>query len=259
MDIPEFGIGTYTLLGDQCQDIVYNGIKLGYRLIDSAELYQNGVAIGNAINQSISDGLITRDDIWITSKIHNKDQRHLNIGPSIKKILNDLHIDYIDLILLHSAQKNYYDAYTKLIECKNQYNIRHIGVSNFREDELVHISSAIVKPYINQLEISPFYKREKLRSYMLSNNIKIQAYCSLTKGKCFDNTLLQHNILRPDELLLSWAKQYNLHPIPTPTSTDHLTKNYNTLTKINISSDIIQHLNSISDQCVNYKQHMDKY
>lgn len=259
MEIPSFGIGTYTLMGETCQNIIEHGIKMGYRLIDNAELYKNQADIKIGLKKVFDEGIISRDQIWITSKIHNKDQRHLNISSAIEKILNDLDLEYIDLILLHSAQKNYVKAYEELLRCKTHYNIRHIGVSNFRQDELENIIERTgIVPYINQLEITPFYQRNNLRSFMQQYDIKTQAYCSLTLGKGLGHQGLTHDRYTPDELLLGWAKFYNLKPIPTMFTIEHLRKNYHTLNNLYFERPEIEQLNSITDQIVNYKQHMDK-
>lgn len=260
MNIPNYGIGTYNLIGDACQQIIYNGLKLGYRLIDNAELYKNQTDIKFALKKSFNDGIVSRDQLWITSKIHNKDQRHLNIAQAIDKILNDLDVEYVDLILLHSAQKNYLDAYEELLRCKSHFSEKmHIGVSNFRIDELeTIITKTNIKPYINQIEISPFYQRIALRSYLNMNDIKIQAYGSLVLGKTLNNPNLYDQHYMPDELLLGWAKYYNLRPIPTMLNIEQLNKNYRTLTNISLENSKIQQLDNITEQVVNYKQHMDK-
>lgn len=259
MELPNYGIGTYKLTGDTCQKIIEQGLKLGYRLIDNAELYKNQSDIKIGMKKVFDETTIKREDLWVTSKIHNKDQRHLNIGSAIEKILSDLDFDYMDLIILHSAQKNYLEAYEELLRCKSHYNIRHIGVSNFRQDELENIIERTgIKPYLNQVEISPFYQRINLRSYMLRNDIKIQAYGSMTLGKGLTHQKLVIDKYAPDELLLGWAKYYNLRPIPTMFTIDHLVKNYHTLNNINLDMRQIDILDSITDQIVNYKQHMDK-
>lgn len=259
LNIPKYGIGTYTVQGDRCTNIIYEGLKLGYRLIDMAELYKNHDAIKNGINKAKEEGIITRNDIWYTSKIHNKDQRCLNIGPAIKKILYDLDIDSIDLILLHSAQKNYTQAYEELLRCKEHFNVRNIGVSNFRKDELENIiNKTNVKPYLNQIELSPFNQRKEFRNFMDINGIKYQAYGSLTCGKGFKHEKLINQYYSPDELLLGWAKYYNLTPIPTGDTIENLCKNFETLNNVSLNEDTINYLNSIDDVIINYKQHADK-
>lgn len=259
IEIPSFGIGTYTITGEKCTNYVYNALTTHKcKLIDTAELYNNQIDIGNGIKLAINEQIISREDIWITSKIHNRDQRKLNIGPGINKIIKDLDVEYIDLILLHSAQKNYVEAYSELIRLKSHFNIRHIGTSNFRIDELENIiNSTNIKPYLNQIEISPFLQRNNLRSFMNTHSIIIQAYSSLTCRKGLEHEKLNHQIYRPDELLLGWAKYYNLKPIPTSHNLEELNLNYQTFNNLNLNLEDVQLLDSITDKIINYKQHDD--
>jgi len=259
--IPDFGMGTYKIQGDKCSDIIYNGLKCGFRSIDTAELYNNQIDIKNGINRAIDDGICNRDDLWITSKIHNKDQRKLNIGPSIEKIMLDIGVDSIELIILHSAQKNYIEAYTELIHCQNHFNVKYIGVSNFRIDELkTIIDKTNIKPYLNQIEITPFNKRVNLRTFCKEQNINIQAYSPLTCTKGFGHSNLINDEFSPDELLLKWSIYNDLKPIPTSDTIEFIHKNYNSLTTKFDSShlDLIHKIDSINDEIINYRQHSDK-
>jgi len=259
MEMPLFGIGTYTVTGKDCSDIIFNGLQLGYRLIDTAELYDNHKDIAAAISLAQQHNIVKRNDIWISSKIHNRDQRRLNIAPAIQKILLDLNTNYIDLVMLHSAQKTYINAYKELLGVKNFLNIRNIGVSNFRQDELEEIIKQTgITPYTNQVEISPFNQRLQLRKYMKENNILTQAYGSLVCGKMFDSEYLNHDNKTPDQLLLGWAKYYNVRPIPTSHTLTELQTNYNILQYDNLDIQTIQQLDSIDEYVCNYKHHADK-
>ena len=257
--MPNFGIGTYTLIDDECFNIVSEGLKYGYRLIDTAELYNNHTQISKSLKYVELNNNIKREEIWITSKIHNRDQRKLNIAPAIEKILKDLETNYLDLLLLHSVQKTYIDAYAELIRCQNHFNIKNIGVSNFRIDELEAIDKATnIKPYLNQIEISPFNKRLGLRKYMSDNNIRSQAYASLTCSESFDRKIFSDNNLDPIQSLLGWAKYYDLKPIPTVHNITHLKTNYDILNNYQIPSNDIDILDQNQEIIIKYKQHMDK-
>ena len=259
MEMPSFGLGTYTVQEDNCTNIIYNALEIGYRLFDTAELYQNHKDIALGIKKATEHNIIKREDIWLSSKIHNRDQRKLNIAQSIQKILLDLDTNYIDLIMLHSAQKSYANAYMELIRCKNHFDIKHIGVSNFRQDELeTIIEKTGINPYINQIEISPFAQRLNLRSYMKEQNIISQAYGSLVCGKVFDSEHFMNLPYKPDQLLLGWAKYYDLKPIPTAHNLEHLKLNYQNLKITNLDKNTIEKLDLIDEQIYNYKQHADK-
>jgi diketogulonate reductase-like aldo/keto reductase len=259
MEMPSFGLGTYTVQAENCSNIIYSALEIGYRLFDTAELYKNHTDIAIGIKKAIENNIIDRNDIWLSSKIHNRDQRKLNIAQAIQKILLDLDTNYLDLIMLHSAQKTYSRAYAELLRCQNHYNIRYIGVSNFRQDELeTIIDKTGVCPYINQIEISPFNQRLKLRSYMDKYKILPQAYASLVCGNAFDSKYLTQYSLQPHQLLLGWAKYYDLKPIPTAHTIEHLQSNYNDLKQINLDKHNIASLDLINEEICNYVQHADK-
>jgi 2,5-diketo-D-gluconate reductase A len=283
MEMPPYGLGTYTVQGENCSNIISSALENGYRLIDTAELYQNHSDIAIGIKAATHANIVKREDIWLTSKIHNRDQRKLNIGPAIQKILTDLDTDYLDLIILHSAQKKYLEAYTELIRCAEHFNVKHIGVSNFRVDELEKIIDKTgITPYLNQIEISPFNQRIALRSYMAEKNIITQAYASLTCGitlnsesvsvtesasadsastestETASSEYLKSTMYEPDQLLLGWATHYNLRPIPTAHKTDHLIKNFKTMKEIKLDQTHVEKLDQITEIVCNYKQHADK-
>lgn len=257
--MPPYGLGTYTVQGENCSNIILSALENSYRLIDTAELYQNHSDIAIGIKAATHANIVKREDIWLTSKIHNRDQRKLNIGPAIQKILTDLDTDYLDLIILHSAQKKYLEAYTELIRCAEHFNIKHIGVSNFRVDELEKIIDKTgITPYLNQIEISPFNQRIALRSYMAEKNIITQAYASLTCGISLNSEYLISEEYNPDQLLLAWATHYNLRPIPTAHTTEHLIKNFHTMKEIELDQTHVEKLDQITEIVCNYKQHADK-
>ena len=278
MEMPSYGLGTYTVQGENCSNIILSALENGYRLIDTAELYQNHSDIAIGIKAATHANIVKRENIWLTSKIHNRDQRKLNIGPAIQKILTDLDTDYLDLIILHSAQKKYLEAYTELIRCASHFNVKHIGVSNFRVDELEKIIDKTgITPYLNQIEISPFNQRIALRSYMAEKNIITQAYASLTCGITLNSAstesvsasstestettsseYLKSTMYEPDQLLLAWATHYNLRPIPTAHNIDHLIKNFQTMKDIKLDQTHVEKLDQITEIVCNYKQHADK-
>ncbi len=173
------GLGTYKLDGLKCTQIVKSGLELGYRLIDTAQLYQN--------QEFISDGIklsgIPRTDIFVTSKIHNSNIRKLKIVESVEQIKKQLDTDYIDLILLHNPVKNYEKAWEELIRCKEHYNIRYIGVSNFSQpylDKIIENTGFI--PWLSQIELNIFNHQKDLIEYNNSKGIITQAHTTLTRG-----------------------------------------------------------------------------
>ncbi|GAF94899.1 unnamed protein product, partial [marine sediment metagenome] len=154
LEIPRLGLGTWDLRGRGAYQAVLWSLDLGYRLIDTASLYENE----NEIGEALKDTNIPREEIFLTTKVWNNDQGYLNTLSAFKKSLKRLKVEYIDLYLIHwpvSGLRN--DTWKALEEIYNSEKTRAIGVSNFtihHLKELLEISETI--PTINQIEFSPF-------------------------------------------------------------------------------------------------------
>ena len=224
------GLGTYKLQGEQCIDIIKTGLELGYRQIDTAQLYHNHIEISTGIKMSN----IPREDIFLISKIHNTNIKKLKIAESIDLIKKELDTEYIDLILLHNPVKNYELAYEELLRCKNHCNIKNIGVSNFDINNLNNIiSKTNITPYLNQVELNLFNQKKELIDFHNNNNIITQSHTTLTNGDLlYDNKLLNlANSLNitPPQVMFHYVLNQNIGIIPKTTNKKHLLENLNLL------------------------------
>ena len=229
MSIPAIGIGCYKLDSSTTYLIVKQALLLGYRLIDTAALYQNEDAVGRAIR----DSQIARGDIFIVTKVWI---REINKGSeaiieSVNSSINNLGT-YIDLLLLHGPVKNKNkEAWSVLEKILDGINVKNIGVSNYNINNLNEIlTTCRITPYANQIELSPFLRREELCNFCIQNNIKIIAHSSLTRGnKLETNTcqdlLKKYSITLP-KLLLVWAHQKGYIVIPRTSNIKHLEENF---------------------------------
>ena len=233
----KIGLGTYKLQGEHCIDIIKNGLEIGYRQIDTAQLYHNHKEIAVGIKNSG----IKRDDIFLISKIHNKNIKKIQISESIDQIKKELDTDYIDLILLHNPVKNYDLSWKELIRCKNHFNIKNIGVSNF---EINHLDNIIthtnISPYLNQIELNIFNQQKKLIEYHNKNNIITQSHTSLTKCNLINNKnlidLSNELNYKPVDLMFLYILNQNIGILPKTTNIEHLKSNlylFNNNYKIN--------------------------
>lgn len=235
LSIPKLGIGTYKIGKTDVYNIVKKALKMGYRHIDTASLYRNEVEIGKAIN----DSGVHRKDIFITTKIWIRDIRKGRNGiiKSINKSLKNLNTNYIDAVLLHIPLKEQIkeswlvleDIYRgKVIELKGK--IIFIGVSNYNINELkIIIEQCTIKPYINQIELSPFFQRRKLVQYCNKNNINIVAHTSLIRGMKFEYPIIkelsQKYKTTPAIIFLKWALMKGFSIIPGTKNPKHLIEN----------------------------------
>lgn len=226
------GLGTYKIQDEQCVQIVKTGLEIGYRLIDTAQLYHNH----EFISQGIKLSGVPRTDIFITSKIHNSNIRKLKIAESIGEIKKELDTDYIDLILLHNPVKNYDGAWKELIRCKEQMGIKYIGVSNFYQPELdsIILNTGII-PWLNQIELNIFNQQKELVNYNNSRGIITQAHTTLTRG----NLLFKPSIITwseqlgisVSELMFKYVLDQDIGILPRTLDLDKLKTNYQMATK----------------------------
>lgn len=244
------GIGTALLLGKDVYNIVYNAIKIGYRHIDTAVTYGNGKKIGKAIRDAIKNSLVCREELFITIKIPTSIIERVSNKKNIlikfiKKNLKKLGLKYIDLVLFHApvigmirkSWSSLEDAYFALNENK-RHRVGYIGVSNYNVCNLTNIlDSCRIKPYTNQIELSPFLTRNRVVNFCKLNDIKITAHSSLIKGRNFNNNLLITIGEKYDssaaQILLKWAIQKGYYIIPMTSNIIHLEENFNLKFEIN--------------------------
>ena len=224
------GLGTYKLDNSTCTQIVKSGLEIGYRLIDTAQLYQNHSQVSEGIKLSG----IPRTDIFITSKIHNSNIRKCKIAESIDLIKKELDTDYLDLILLHNPVKNYEKAWVELINCKEHLNIKHIGVSNFYEPELDKIiGNTGIIPWLSQIELNIFNQQKDLIEYNNSKGIITQAHTTLTRGNLLNEPELikfsQINNYKPVEIMYKYVLDQGIGILPTTLNILKLKSNYEIL------------------------------
>lgn len=249
--------GTYKLTDDTCYNLVLEAIKNGYRSIDTAELYKNQHIVGRAINDLIAQKIIKRKDIFITSKIHNRDQKKNNIGNAVDKILKDMNLEYIDLILLHSPVKNkYVDSYKELIKSKNNNHIKYIGVSNFNIEQLQEIIKETGEiPYLNQVEISVFNQRFDVINFCKKHNIICQAHSCLTNNtKIQDNKIIsiQKELhMTFHEICMKWCLDNNIYIVVGAQNKDHVIENLNYV--VNYKNNMINDFADLDEKYCIYK------
>ena len=234
MDIPQIGLGTFHLTGAEAQASVHSGLDVGYKHIDTAQIYDNEQDIGTAIQASG----VSRNSLFLTTKIWLSALTKQTLIPSLEASLRKLHTDYVDLTLIHwPAPKNEVpleETIEALLQAKEMNLTRRIGVSNFPValvKEAIAIAGA-QNIFTNQIELHPFLQNKKVKDYCAENGIKVTAYMPLAYGKVMKDEVLQ-NIARkyettPAEVTLSWLLDQGLIVIPSSTKKENQIANINT-------------------------------
>ncbi len=255
MECQNIALGTYRLKGVQCINQVKSGLEIGYRHIDTAELYKNH----KEVSQGISLSGLDRYDLFITSKIFNNNITKLKISESVDKMLKELGTNYIDCVLLHNPVTNYELAWKELVKIKSHYNIRYIGTSNFSLEQLDKIiTNTGINPYLNQIELSIVNQPTKeLLDYHKSNNIIIQAHSIYTNNQLVSDDKIKSYSeelgISTHNLMLKYLTGLNIPIVTGTTSLAHLKDNFDWVNypAICLNNDIVKSFNC--DYCI-YKK-----
>lgn len=222
--MPQVGFGTYKVVPEQASDAVYTAISYGYRHIDTAQLYFNEAEVGQGIGKAIADGLVSREQLYVTTKLNNNNHAPADVERSFDESLAKLGSDYVDLFLVHWPMPNRADldmvatwkAMTKLLE---DGRLRSIGVSNFLPEHIEHISQATgVMPVNNQIELHPQFMNRSSADYCRQYGIAVTAWSPLARGRVFDapqvTTVAQQLGVTPAQAVLRWHIQLGNVVIP---------------------------------------------
>lgn len=209
--MPVAGYGVFQMAtDDSTAQAVADAIKAGYRLIDTAQVYDNEVAVGKGIKMSGVD----REELFVTSKLWLSDYEYDAAMAQIDKALSDMGLEYFDLYLLHQPVGNVYSAWRALEDAQKAGKIKSIGVSNFHNDRLVDLGLFNdVKPAVNQIEINPFFQRESELSVMADEGVVAEAWAPFAEGKngIFTNETLvaiaQAHNKTVGQVILRWLTQ----------------------------------------------------
>ena len=216
IQIPMLGFGTFKASGEECEASVLAAIRAGYRLIDTAEAYNNEEYVGNAI---VKSG-VPREELFITTKVNFRSYE--NARAIVEQSLAKLQVEYLDLVLLHWPFGNYYAGWRQLEELYEEGKIRAIGVSNFNPDRLIDLLSFNkVVTVLNQIETHLYCQRKNEHVWEDKYEVAHQAYAPLGQGKAnkmFEEEAVQQLAVKygktPAQILLRFLVQSDVVVIP---------------------------------------------
>lgn len=225
--MPSVGIGTFLLEPSDAENSVKEALKMGYRLIDTANAYANERAVGRGIKESGVD----RKDIFLSTKLWPSEYENPN---AIEETLERLGTDYIDLLFIHQPTKNWRSGYQQLIKAYKEGKIKTIGVSNFEGEYIKDLLKEFdVKPQVIQVECHPFFPQDELRGTIEKENIRIMSWYPLG-GKGMTAELLNNSIIdklakkyhkSPAQIVLRWHIEMGFIVIPGSKNVDHIKDN----------------------------------
>lgn len=232
--MPLEGFGVFQIPdADECERVVYDAIKTGYRLLDTAAAYMNEAALGKAVKRAIGDGLVTREELFITTKVWVQDQKNEEIAyQAVKTSLAKLDLEYVDLVLLHQALGDYFAAYRGITRAYREGLTKAVGVSNFYPFVLANFCENVdVIPAVNQIELHPFFSQEDALALMKEYGIQPQAWGPLAEGKhgIFTDPLLvgigRKYGKSAAQVVLRWNTQRGVSILPKSTHVERMEQN----------------------------------
>ena len=180
VQMPLLGYGVYQVDPKECERCVSDAISVGYRMIDTAQIYRNEEGVGNAIKKSGID----RKEFFIVTKVWISNAGYEKAKASIETSLRKLQTDYIDLLLVHQPFGDYYGSYRAMEEAYKEGKVRAIGVSNFYADRYLDLAyHCEIKPAVNQMETHVFYQQQDLQELMKKYDTKLMSWGPFAEGK----------------------------------------------------------------------------
>jgi diketogulonate reductase-like aldo/keto reductase len=226
--MPLLGLGVYDMHAEEAINAVQSALETGYRLIDTAAMYENEQQIGEGIRRSN----IPRDEIFLTTKVNNTDQGYDETLKAFEKSMKALNVGYIDMYLIHWPVKNKRKETWKAIEFLYENKmVKNIGVANYLMPFLLELETyANIIPSVNQMEFSPFLFMQEEWDYCKKHEVVLQAYTPLVRGQKFNDLRLQKLAEKyqktPAQIILRWAVQQEISTIPKSSNPSRIKENF---------------------------------
>lgn len=228
--IPVLGLGTFMISPSDTEKAVYTAIKEGYRLIDTANAYMNEEAVGRAVDRAIREGIVKREDLFISTKLWPTVYEDEN---AIEKTISRLGLDYIDLLFIHQPAGNFVAGYRNMEEAYRKGKTRSLGISNMHGEKLEKLLSSVeIAPQVIQLEAHPYCSEKDLMDRLSEYGTKLMSWYPLGHG---DKNLINEEVFAKlsdkyhksnVQIILRWHIQKGFIVIPGSKDPEHIRSNF---------------------------------
>ncbi|XP_014291815.1 aldo-keto reductase family 1 member B1 [Halyomorpha halys] len=280
LDYPIIGLGTWKSKPDEVYQAVKDAIDIGYRHFDCAYLYENEKEVGAALSEKIKEGAVKREELFIVTKLWNTDHKKELVVPALKRSLELLNLEYVDLYLIHwplalkegvglfpkdadgktlFSDAGFIDTWKGMEECVKLGLTKSIGLSNFNHKQIQKVLDiAKIKPVNNQVECHPYFNQSKLIEFCSKNDITVTAYGPLGSPyrplRPGATTLLEDPVVKtlseeykksPAQILIKYQIQRNVVVIPKTVTKSRIASNFDVF-DFTISPEDMELLNSLN-------------
>ncbi|MDY5128414.1 aldo/keto reductase [Actinotignum urinale] len=227
--IPQFGLGTYKLLGEQCTNAVLEALDIGYRHIDTAQMYTNEAEVGEALRRTSVD----REDIFLVTKLNNPNHAPADVRRTFEQSLRDLGTDYVDMFMIHwpMLTGSYVDAWKTMEEFVADGRVKTLGVCNFEPHHLENLRfNSEILPSVNQIELHPYFQNVVASNYCYDAGIVVEAWSPLARGRILTDPVLVELAAEKgcavSQLVIAWHLSRARVLFPKASSRKHLVENF---------------------------------
>jgi diketogulonate reductase-like aldo/keto reductase len=229
VEVPVLGIGTFMISPEDTEKSVYAALKLGYRMIDTANAYMNEEAVGKALKKAINEGIVTREEVFVSTKIWATLYENEN---AVDDTLKRLDLDYVDLLFIHQPAGNYMAGYRMLEKAYKDGKAKSLGISNFEGEELEKLlADSEIKPHVIQMEAHPYCTEKEIRDRLAEYGTATMGWYPLGHG---DRGLVNEEVFTKladkyrksnAQIVLRWHTQMGFITIPGSKNPDHIRDN----------------------------------
>ena len=229
IEVPVIGIGTFMISPEDTEKSVYAALKLGYRMIDTANAYMNEEAVGKALAKAINEGIVTRDEVFVSTKIWPTLYEN---ETAVDDTLKRLNLSYVDLLFIHQPAGNYMAGYHMLEKAYKDGKAKSLGISNFEGEKLERLlADSEIKPHVIQMEAHPYCTEKEIRDRLAEYGTATMGWYPLEHG---DRGLVNEDIFTKladkyrkssAQIVLRWHTQMGFITIPGSKNPDHIRDN----------------------------------
>ncbi len=232
VEMPQEGFGVFQVPENECEEVVYQAIRTGYRLIDTASSYKNEEAVGRGIQRAVSEGPVRREELFVTTKAYIQEMGYEKLKEAFGSSMDKLGLDYLDLYLIHMPLGDYYGAWRAMEELYQEKKVRAIGVCNFDAARLMDLCYNVnIKPMVDQIERHPHYQRAEDLAVMRKLGVQPQGWAPFAEGLkgMFTEPVLQEIAAKHKktaaQIILRWNVQQGIVIIPKSVHRERMEEN----------------------------------